>query len=286
MVRWPRQKLQEMSFWDHIDALRSMLIRIVVVSLVLVACRAVFLDALHLRSVILAPCHGDFVLYRLFARITSSVSWLPQFSTEGFSVELINIKLASQFFIHMSTSFWLALVLSFPFVLYQLWTFVSPALYPHEKRGVKAAFLMGCVMFFLGVAVGYFVVFPVTLRFLADYHVSQMVPNQISLDSYMDTFMMLIFVMGVIFEMPLVAWLLGRWACCIVASFSTYRRHAVVALLVLAAIITPTGDPFTLMVVFLPIYLLYEFSAYLVPAADPGVINSGICEIEYSFHSF
>ena len=257
-------QLQEMSFWDHIDALRSMLIR-VVVFLVLVALGLFFLMPSIFDSVILAPCHVDFVLYRFFARITSSASWLPQFSTEGFSVELINIKLASQFFIHMSTSFWLALVLSFPFVLYQLWTFVSPALYSNEKRGVKLAFFIGCMMFFIGVVVGYFIVFPVTLRFLADYHVSQMVPNQISLDSYMDTFLMLIFVMGIIFELPLMAWLLGSLGVLHRGFFSTYRRHAIVALLVLAAIITPTGDPFTLTVVFLPIYLLYEFSAYLVP---------------------
>ena len=260
------EKLQEMSFWDHIDALRAVLIRIVVA--LILATIALFCVMPYLfDNVILAPCHGDFALYRLFERMTSSVSWLPQFSTEGFHVDLINIKLASQFFIHMSTSFWLALVLTFPLVLYELWTFVAPALYPNEKRGVRTAFLIGCLMFYVGVMVGYFVVFPVTLRFLADYHVSQMVPNQISLDSYMDTFLMLIFVMGLIFELPLVAWLLGALGVLHRSFFSTYRRHAIVALMVLAAIITPTGDPFTLMVVFLPIYLLYEVSAYLVPKA-------------------
>ena len=259
-------KLQEMSFWDHIVALRSVLIRIVVV-LVVMTLGLFFVMPAIFDKVILAPCHGDFVLYRLFERMTSSVPWLPQFSTDGFNVELINIKLASQFFIHMSTSFWLALVLTFPIVLYFLWTFVAPALYPREKKGVRTAFLVGCVMFFIGVAVGYFVVFPVTLRFLADYHVSQLVPNQISLDSYMDTFLMLIFVMGIIFELPLMAWLLGTLGVLHRNFFKIYRRHAVVVLLVLAAIITPTGDPFTLMVVFLPIYLLYEVSAYLVPGS-------------------
>ena len=261
------EKLQEMSFWDHIDALRSVLVRIVVI-LVVMTLGLFFVMPSIFDRVILAPCHGDFVLYRLFERMTSSVSWLPQFSTDGFQVELINIKLASQFFIHMSTSFWLALVLTFPIVLYLLWTFVAPALYPKEKKGVKTAFLIGCLMFFLGVAVGYFIVFPVTLRFLADYHVSQLVPNQISLDSYMDTFLMLIFIMGIIFELPLVAWLLGALGVLHRGFFRTYRRHAVVVLLVLAAIITPTGDPFTLMVVFLPIYLLYEVSAYLVPKSS------------------
>ncbi len=264
----PDGQLQEMSFWDHIDALRAVLIRIVVV--LVVATIGFFCAMPYLfDQVILAPCNGDFVLYRLFERITSSSTWLPQFQTDGFHVELINIKLASQFFIHMSTSFWLALVLSFPVCLYLLWTFVAPALYPHERRGVSTAFFIGCLMFFLGVAVGYFVVFPVTLRFLADYHVSQYIPNQISLDSYMDTFLMLIFVMGVIFELPLLAWLLGSLGVLHRGFFRTYRRHAVVALLALAAIITPTGDPFTLMVVFLPIYFLYELSAYLVPKSVP-----------------
>ncbi len=260
-------QLQEMSFWDHIDALRAVLIRIVIV-LVLVTVGLFFVMPTIFDKVILAPCHGDFVLYRLFERMTSAVPWLPQFTTQGYEVELINIKLASQFFIHMSSSFWLALVLTFPIMLYLLWTFIAPALYPGEKRGVKTAFLIGCLMFFLGVSVGYFVVFPVTLRFLANYHVSAMVPNQISLDSYMDTFLMLIFVMGIIFELPLVAWLLGNLGVLHRDFFSAYRRHAVVLLLVLAAIITPTGDPFTLMVVFLPIYLLYEVSAYLVPRAS------------------
>jgi len=254
-----------MSFWDHIDALRSVLMRVVIVLVVVtVGLFCVMPDLFD--SVILAPCKGDFVLYRFFERITSSCSWLPQFTTEGFDVELINIKLASQFFIHMSTSFWLALVLTFPIVLYFLWTFIAPALYPREKRGVKMAFFIGCMMFFVGVAVGYFIVFPVTLRFLADYHVSQMVPNQISLDSYMDTFLMLIFIMGLIFELPLVAWLLGNVGILHRNFFKTYRRHAIVVLLVLAAVITPTGDPFTLMIVFLPIYMLYEISAYLVHA--------------------
>lgn len=264
------EELQEMSFWDHLDALRGVLVKMAIVLIVV----AIVLFALMPRifdGIILAPCRGDFVLYRLFEGITASIPGLPQFSTAGFHVDLINIQLASQFFIHMSTSFYLALVLSFPVMMYLLWTFVAPALYQHEKRGVKTAFLMGNVMFFLGVAVGYFIVFPVTLRFLADYHVSAMVPNQISLDSYMDTFLMLIFVMGVIFEMPLLSWLLGNVGVLHRGFFMHYRRHAVVALLVLAAFITPTGDPFTLTIVFLPIYLLYELSAWLVPVAHDKV---------------
>ena len=258
-----KEQLQEMSFWDHLDVLRGVLIKIAVV---VVAMAVVFFALMPtiFDNVILAPCKGDFILYQLFEKLTAGIPGLPHFTTDGFHVELINIQLASQFFIHMSTSFWLALVFSFPVVIYLLWSFVSPALYDHEKRGIKRAFGFGNLMFFLGVAVGYFVVFPVTLRFLADYHVSAMVPNQISLDSYMDTFFMLIFIMGIIFELPLLAWLLGNIGVLKRSFFKKYRRHAVVVLLILAAFITPTGDPFTLTIVFLPIYMLYELSAWLV----------------------
>lgn len=257
-----------MTFWAHVDALRSVLLRS---GGVIVALTVVFFVAMpHIfDTVILAPTRGDFVLYRIFDRLGASGGGIlmPNLGGSDFHVDLINIQLASQFFIHMSTSFWLAVVFAFPVIIYLLWGFVAPALYSGERSGVKRAFLLGNIMFFIGVAVGYFVVFPVTLRFLADYQVSASVPNQISLDSYMDNFLVLILVMGLIFELPLVAWLLGRMGLLNRRFFRRFRRHAVAVLLILAAVITPTGDPFTLMVVFLPIYCLWEMSALLVPAS-------------------
>ncbi|KAA6314857.1 Sec-independent protein translocase protein TatC [termite gut metagenome] len=122
-------------------------------------------------------------------------------------------------------------------------------------------------MFFLGCFVGYLLVFPMTLRFLAGYQLSDMIKNQISLDSYMDNFLMLIFIMGIVFELPLLSWLLSKLGLLNRSFFKKYRRHAVVALLILSAVITPSGDPFTLSVVFIPLYLLYELSSFFVKAA-------------------
>lgn len=122
-------------------------------------------------------------------------------------------------------------------------------------------------MFFIGCAVGYSLVFPMTLRFLADYQLSESIINQISLDSYMDNFLMLIFVMGIVFELPLVAWLLSKLGFLNRSFFKKYRRHAIVGLLVAAAIITPSGDPFTLSVVFFPLYFLWELSSFFVKPA-------------------
>ena len=261
------ERLQEMGFWDHVEVLRRVLLRAGIIVGVLMVAFFVLMPRIF-DEVILAPCRGDFTLYRFFAWVTQSIDALPDFSTDGFGVELINIQLASQFFIHMSTSFWLAIVFAFPAIIYLLWGFVAPGLYEREKRGVKTAFLFGNIMFFLGVAVGYFVVFPITLRFLAEYQVSEMIPNQISLDSYMDNFLLIILIMGIIFELPLVAWILGNVGVLTRDFFIRYRRHAIVVLLILAAIVTPTGDPFTLSVVFFPLLALWQFSAWLVkPAA-------------------
>ena len=172
----------------------------------------------------------------------------------------------------MTTSFWLALVLTFPYLMYEVWKFISPALYEHEKRNIRWVFFFGTIMFFFGCAVGYFMVFPMTLRFLATYQLSPDIKEQVSLDSYMDNFLMLIFVMGIVFEMPLVSWLLSKLGLLHRGFFHKYRRHAIVGLLVAAAFITPSSDPFTLSVVFFPLYGLYELSAFFVrkpPAEEP-----------------
>ena len=145
--------------------------------------------------------------------------------------------------------------------------FISPALYENEKKNVRWVFLFGTVMFFIGCSVGYFLVFPMTLRFLATYQLSAAITEQVSLDSYMDNFLMLIFVMGIVFEMPLLSWLLSKIGLLNRSFFHKYRRHAIVGLLVAAAFITPSSDPFTLGIVFFPLYGLYELSAFFVKKA-------------------
>lgn len=255
-----------MSFWEHLDVLRGVLIRAVVLLLVVTIGMFCLMPRIF-DSVILAPCSQQFPVYSLLNHIQS----LDVFGLSGdggiqnFDIELININLASQFMIHMSLSFWLALVLSAPALLFLVWQFVSPGLYKKEKRPITIGLTFGTVMFYLGVAVSYFIVFPLTLRFLSGYQLSESIPNVISIQSYMDTLINLSLLMGLAFELPLVAMILGRFGILTRGFFTRFRKHAVVALLVLAAVITPTGDPFTLMVVFLPLYLLWEASALLVP---------------------
>ncbi len=253
------------TFWDHLDALRSVLIRVLLFSGILAACSFAAMPWIF-DNVIMAPCNNSFPIYRLFDKIST----LTGSVTPGdFDVDVVSIELASQLFIHFSASCWTALIIGFPVILYLLWGFVSPALYPNERKGIRRAFFFGNIMFYLGVAVGYFLVFPLAVRFLSTYTLSTHIRPIVSLDSYMDNFFTLLLMMGAVFELPLLAWLLGKMGLLTRSFFKNYRRHAIVVLLVVAAIITPTGDPFTLMLVFIPIYALWEASARLVPPDRP-----------------
>lgn len=261
----------EMSFWEHLGELRKALLKSVAVAFVMAIVAFVFMPRIF-DTIILAPCHSDFILYRWIARL--SEIWdgeLPGFSSGDFDVNLINTEVSQQFMTHMSTSFWTGLIFAFPFIIYFLWEFVSPGLYAKEKRGAKRAFFFGNLMFLAGVVVGYLVIFPITFRFLVTYQLSESVNNMISLESYIDMFVTMILVMGAVFELPLLAWLLGRIGILTRKFFRRYHRHAIMVLLILAALITPTGDPFTLMVVFLPLIGLWEFSMLLVPK---GIVDN------------
>ena len=253
----------EMTFWDHLDDLRKTLFRIA--AFVGLSSLVFFMYMKELfNNVILAPTRNNFFLYDWFNEVSKKVPLFPDFCVGTFQVKVININLSSQFFIHMSTSFWFALVFSFPFVIYQLFLFVKPALHVNERKNAGWVFLFGNILFYIGVAIGYLLVFPLTLRFLAGYQLSTYIENSVSLDSYMDSFMMLCFMMGLVFELPLLSWFLSQLGILNRGFFNRFRRHAIVVLLIVAAVVTPTGDPFTLMVVFLPIYGLWEISALVV----------------------
>lgn len=259
---------KDMSFWEHLEELRGVFFRIalVVIGLAVVSFCIMrpFFD-----YVILAPCHADFPTYSMLGFIRGDGDFLPDLGGTDFGVSLMTINLGSQFMTHLSASFWLAITIAFPLVLKLLWGYVSPALYEHERQGAGKAFVFGTCLFYLGVLVGYFVVFPLALRFLSGYQLSPDISVNLTLDSYMDTFYMILLAMGIVFEIPLLSWLLGKMGVLTRRFFRKYRRHAIVVSAALAAIITPTSDAFTLIVVFIPVYGLWEFSAFLVPKSKP-----------------
>ena len=241
------------SFWDHLDELRSRIIKMLlaVVTMSVIA----FLLKEPLFRMVLAPSNGGFVTYRILG-------------VPDFSIHLINTGLTEQFMVHMRTSLYMGLLAASPYIIYELFCFVAPGLYAHERR--YAMWLVGSsyVMFILGTLLNYFLVFPLTVRFLGTYQVSPNVTNMLTLQSYIDTLISMSFLMGVLFELPVVCWLMGRMGIINSRMMSTYRRHAIVAILVLAAIVTPTTDVFTLFVVALPIWMLYELSVLIVKTSN------------------
>ena len=237
------------TFWDHLDELRSRLIKVALV--VVVATIAAFALKDQLFTVVLAPKSSDFVSYRLLG--------IPPFS-----IQLINTGLTEQFMVHMRTAMFVGLLAASPYMIYQLFRFVSPGLYTNERR--YALWLVGSayVMFIAGLLLNYYLVFPLTVRFLGTYQISADVSNMLTVQSYIDTLIGMSFMMGVLFELPVLCWLLSRFGIINASMMSQYRRLAIVAILIVAAIVTPTTDVFTLFVVSLPIWLLYELSILIV----------------------
>ncbi|MBQ8055961.1 MAG: twin-arginine translocase subunit TatC, partial [Paludibacteraceae bacterium] len=155
-------------------------------------------------------------------------------------------------------------LLASPYILYVLFGFISPALYDNERRYSVRLILSAYLMFFVGLAVNYLVMFPFTVRFLGTYQISETIDNMLTVSSYMDTLLMMSMTFGLIFEIPVLSWLLAKFGLIKAEWMRRFRRHAIVAILVVAAIITPTADMFTLVVVSLPIWLLYELSILIV----------------------
>jgi sec-independent protein translocase protein TatC len=252
-------KNKDLSFWGHLEEFRQMLFRMILVLVLLMVVIFLF-KSFVFDTVILSPRSSDFILYQWLCALDQQFSWL-HLCPEPFHVELININLSSQFIIHLSTSFWIALILGFPYLIWELWRFIAPALYPKEQQSIKKAFMFSSLLFYAGVAVAYLMIFPFALQFLGSYQVSVEVKNQISLQSYISTLTSLVLAMGIVFEFPVLIHILSRIGVVNRAMLRKYRRHAIVVLLILAAIITP-ADIFSMILAAIPLYLLYEVSIF------------------------
>lgn len=247
-------QVNEMTFWDHLEDLRKSIFRMAA-SLVGVTVILFFFKDFLFDDVILAPTDKNFYLYRMLGL--------------DFSLSLVNIEVSAQFMIHMKVTFICAVILTFPYLVYELWRFVAPALYEREKRAVRGAFAFAGVLFYTGLAVGYLVILPLMINFFAGYQVSPDVPNTFSLSSYISLFMSTVMTFGIVFEFPTVIAILSALGIVTKEGLRTYRRHAVCAVVILAALITPSGDPFSLLICTVPLYLLYEFSVLICRNADP-----------------
>lgn len=241
------------SFWEHLEDLRGSLIKILTAMFIFSILAFCFKDWLF--KIVLAPKDSTFFMYKLFGG-------------GDFSISLMNIGLTEQFMIHLKTACAFGVLMASPYIIKVLFDFVQPALYENEQKHSVSLVLAAYLMFLVGVTVNYLFIFPLTVRFLGTYQVSDQVSNMLTLQSYMDTLLMMCIVFGIIFEIPVISWLLARFGLLKAEYMTRYRRHAIVAILVIAAIITPTGDAFTLLIVSFPIWLLYEVSVRIVKRVE------------------
>lgn len=266
---------EKLTFWDHLDVLRGVIFRIALVVLVFGIIAFVFKDQLF--AIVLAPQRPDFITYRLLGAVCARFGIEYETATQ---VQLINTGLAQQFIIHMKTAICAGIIVASPYVLYQIFSFISPGLYEKERHYAIGVATSGYVMFIIGAALSYFVIFPMTFQFLGSYQVADNVSNLISLESYMSTLLMLSLCMGIVCEMPVLAWLFARGGILSASFLRKYRRHAIVIILVLAAIITPTSDVFTLMLVSVPIWLLFEVSIVITAVTEKRCQNNAVADME------
>ncbi|MBP3353149.1 MAG: twin-arginine translocase subunit TatC [Bacteroidales bacterium] len=251
----------EMTFWEHVDVLRKIIFRCLFVWL---SCSiGAFIFKEELFKLLFAPSQDSFILYKTLCWLSEYFN-IKQICPDNFEVNFISTQLASQFMIHLKVSMCIGAIIALPFLIYQLYCFISPALYKSEKRYSHVLIFSSVLLFSLGVVLNYFLIFPLSFRFLGTYQVSELVVNQITLNSYISTFLILSLLLGIVFEIPILAYFMAKLGVIDSLILKKYRKHAIIVICIISAIITPTADIVTLCLVSLPIWLLYEISIYIV----------------------
>lgn len=248
-----------LSFGEHLEVLRQMLFRILGVTFVFSI--VIFCFKSETFDILLGPSESSFITYRIVEYIINKFD--PSFRFVGFNIDIIATDLSSQFVTHLSTSIYLGLLCASPLIIYELFRFVSPALLENERKYSTRVVMSSYVLFIIGVLMSYYILFPISFRFLGTYRVDERVQSMITLDSYISAFTSLTLLMGIVFQLPVIAFLLAKMGILQASQMSKYRKHAFIIIMLVAAIITPP-DLMTLLLVALPLYALYECSTILV----------------------
>jgi len=252
----------EMSFLGHLEALRWHLVRSVTVIMVLAVVLFCFKEFLF-DGILLAPKNPNFFTYRAMCALAHRFNLSDNLCISQINFILISTDISAQFTTHMWVAFIGGLVLAFPYVIWELWRFIKPALHANEQRYAKGIVFYTSFLFITGVLFGYYVIAPMSVNFLGTYQVSEQVKNTITLDSFISIVTTMTLISGIVFELPIVVYFLTKIGILTPKFMRTYRRHAIVIILLLAAIITPTSDATTLTLVFIPLYILYEISIFV-----------------------
>ncbi|MES2593569.1 MAG: twin-arginine translocase subunit TatC [Bacteroidota bacterium] len=252
----------EMSFWGHIEALRGHIVRSVIVVLVITGVLFCFPEFLF-DTVIFGPLNSDFVTYREFCKLSHLLDMGDQLCFGNYTFKLQSLGLADQFTSQMWISFLGGIILGSPFLLWEIWRFIKPALHDMEKKASAGFIISSSFLFISGVLFSYYIIVPLSINFLGNYQVSKMVENNFTMDSYISTVTTLTLASGLVFELPVIVYFLTKFGLVTPQFMRKYRKHAVVVILIVAAVITPSPDVTSQMLVAFPLYFLYEASIFV-----------------------
>lgn len=256
----------EMSFFDHIEELRWHLVRSSIAIIIITIGVFAYYDEIF-DGIIMGPSKTSFWTYRIMCEIGS---WLhrPGMCIDKINVQLINTEMAGQFTLQINSSLLIGVTLGFPYLLWELWRFIKPALHEKERKAASGFVFYASFLFALGVLFGYFVISPMSIKFLSGYTVSSKIQNLFTIDSYISSVATLTLATGAVFELPILIYILANLGILTAKIMKSTRRYAIVIILIIAAVVTPTPDMLTMTVVSIPLFVLYEV----------GIVVAGVVE--------
>lgn len=256
-----KKNVNEMSFLDHLEELRWHLIKIVL-AIVIVATLAFIFSRFIFDNIIFAPLHMSFPTYDFLCKTATFIDIETSFCNDEIPLILQNRTMAGQFSADIWTAILGGFIISFPYVIYQLWLFISPGLHADERKHSRGFIIISSVLFFIGVLFGYFIITPLSINFLANYSISELVDNQIDISSYIGLVRASALASGLVFELPIIIYFLTKIGLVTPEFLKKYRKYALVIVLVLSAIITPP-DIASQIIVAIPILILYQVSIFI-----------------------
>lgn len=258
-----REKTDEMSFLDHLEVLRWHLIRSTI-AVVVIGILAFIFKGFIFDEIIFAPQRGDFITYEFFCELGKYFGVISDFCNEKLPFIIQNRTITGQFSVAVWTSIWAGIIIGFPYLIFEMWRFISPGLYEKERKLASRFIVISSFLFFLGVLFGYYIITPLSINFFANFSVSDkgLVLNEIDVDSYISIVRSSVISCGLIFELPIVIFFLTKLGLVTPSFLRKYRKHAIVLTLFVAAIVTPP-DVVSQIIVSIPLLLLYEMSIYI-----------------------
>ncbi len=250
----------EMSFFDHLDILRKHLLRALAVVTLLICVAFYFTDFIW-HSVIMAPKNADFWTYRMMCKLVEAFPSIgSEFCITSIKAKIINTEMAGQFTLQMNSCIMAGIILGIPYLLFEVWLFIKPALLEAERKSASGFVFFASALFAIGLMFGYYLICPLSINFLVNYTVDESIENTFTISSYLSTVITLTIGSGIIFQLPVVIYILSKLGIMTPKFMRSTRRYAAVLILIVAAVVTPTADPYTMLIVAFPLFLLYELS--------------------------